>query len=253
MWKTKELANYLGMTKNGVVYLEKRGLIKGYQNQENLYRYYDEHAFVTLATIKLYERLGFSLKEAEKLIKEESGSVLQEIEKQKQLLEQEYRKKREALEVYEADVKKSAKESAEIALSQCEDYYLLYDDGSTDEKLLYNWIAAMPYVKYGVYYQFKDQAVFKRIVLISEENARKINLERSKAHHISSQLCLTGILNLYSSKEEVEILRPFYEHAEAMGYSCSNPAFAIVLHQKNIGKDYCCKTKCFLPVIRKKG
>ena len=56
------MANYLGMTKNGVVYLEKRGLIKGYQNQENLYRYYDEHAFVTLATIKLYERLGFSLR-----------------------------------------------------------------------------------------------------------------------------------------------------------------------------------------------
>lgn len=62
-YRIGELADLFGITKEGIRYLERQGLITSVRDEENGYRYYGRASTATLKTVRTYQRLGLSLNE----------------------------------------------------------------------------------------------------------------------------------------------------------------------------------------------
>ena len=62
-YRIGEIAELFGITKEGIRYLERKGLIHSVRNDDNGYRFFDRTSVATLKTIRTYERLGLSLNE----------------------------------------------------------------------------------------------------------------------------------------------------------------------------------------------
>ena len=62
-YRIGEVAELFGLTKEGIRYLEKEGIITARRNEANGYRYYDRNAVSMLKDVRVYQKLGFSLEE----------------------------------------------------------------------------------------------------------------------------------------------------------------------------------------------
>lgn len=87
-YRIGEVAKILGITVEGVRFLERNGLIHSHRNEENNYRYYDRVEVIELEQIQMYQKLGFTLKEGQQLIHDKDISEIQSMleERQKSLL-----------------------------------------------------------------------------------------------------------------------------------------------------------------------
>ena len=94
-YRIGELADFFGMTKEGIRYLEREGIIASERDEGNGYRYFPREEITRLKQIKRYQGLGFSLEEAQQLVcetrREEIGVRLaqkqQELEKKARQIE----------------------------------------------------------------------------------------------------------------------------------------------------------------------
>ena len=81
-FKTGDLAEFMGMTNMGILYLEKRGIIQSVRDT-NGYRLYSPETVTQLGIIRSYERAGFSLAEAVDLTCKDASDVQDALFKKK--------------------------------------------------------------------------------------------------------------------------------------------------------------------------
>lgn len=67
-YRIGELADFFGMTKEGVRYLERQGVIRSERDAGNGYRYYPREEITRLKQIRRFQSLGFSLEEAQQMV-----------------------------------------------------------------------------------------------------------------------------------------------------------------------------------------
>ncbi len=187
---TGEIAQYFSLTNMGVHHLEKKGVIQS-SRKENGYRIYNANELTKLGEIKSYERMGFSLNEANSfrydysLKKEKVQHKLEELAQQIELL-----KYYESLFV--DDVIKVndflTSENTKIESSICLYWYPCweeqYDLHKVSQKRLTemkkidcSWLAAMPYMLYCTKVNMNDSLIQTvRGNSIDEEYAKKENV-----------------------------------------------------------------------------
>ena len=68
-YRIKDVAKLLGMTTEGVRFFERQGVVTPQRNAGNNYRFYDRVQVIDLEQIQKYQKLGFTLKESENLLK----------------------------------------------------------------------------------------------------------------------------------------------------------------------------------------
>ena len=88
-YRIGELADLFGMTKEGVRYLERQGIIRSERDAENGYRYFSREEIIRLKQIRRYQGFGFSLEEAKRLVCETpKEDILEKLaQKQRELSE----------------------------------------------------------------------------------------------------------------------------------------------------------------------
>lgn len=67
-YRTGEMAEFFAMTKEGVRYLERQGIITSRRDEKNRYRYFTRSEITRLKEIRAYQALGFSLEEAARAV-----------------------------------------------------------------------------------------------------------------------------------------------------------------------------------------
>ena len=67
-YRTGELAGFFGMTKEGIRYLERQGIIKSVRDEKNGYRYFPREEITRLKQIRSYQSIGFGLDEAHSMV-----------------------------------------------------------------------------------------------------------------------------------------------------------------------------------------
>lgn len=88
-YRIGEMAEFFGMTKEGVRFLERQGVIRSVRDERNGYRYFPREEITRLKQIRRYQSLGFSLEEAQRIIGETGREEIAErlAEKQRELEE----------------------------------------------------------------------------------------------------------------------------------------------------------------------
>lgn len=82
-YSTKDIADIMDMTPMGIIYLEKQGAISP-KRKENGYRSYQGDDITVLGMVRLYERIGFSLKESLELKEMNRLDALSILEKKRE-------------------------------------------------------------------------------------------------------------------------------------------------------------------------
>lgn len=67
-YRIGEVADFFGLTKEGVRYYERKGLLTSIRDEQTGYRYYEREQITHLKRIRLYESMGFSLDEAWEMV-----------------------------------------------------------------------------------------------------------------------------------------------------------------------------------------
>ena len=67
-YRIGEVAEFFGMTKEGVRFLERQGIIVSQRDEANGYRYFERAEITRLKQIRSYQALGFSLEEAADMV-----------------------------------------------------------------------------------------------------------------------------------------------------------------------------------------
>ena len=242
-YRVGELADLFGLTKEGIRYYERKGLISSSRDEKNNYRYYTRNQITTLKHIRMYEGLGFSLEEAVDMLKltsleqtqENLAEKIQELQKKEQeLLEM----KNQLSAQYEAVLRI---QSGSITLREAPESYFLHR--APDEHSACNeaerqrimqlrstekaWIAAMPSVYlFAMHYDqdlnpIEDQ--FGSIVPC--ETAHRLGLPTEGAVHLPRRLCVCG------SSQSISYTHPPVHHlvswAHEHGYALCGDIGAI--------------------------
>lgn len=92
LYKISEIAEILGVTKEGVRFLERKGLLHSTRTAHNGYRYYSRSELSAVQQIRSYAAAGFTLEEAASLVlHNDEHYMLTSIERKEQALEEEIR------------------------------------------------------------------------------------------------------------------------------------------------------------------
>lgn len=178
-YSTGELARLLGMTREGVRFMEKQGIVVSQRNERNGYREFDYDQFVKLKRVRSYRSLGFSLEEARFMIDETPKGQLDALCEQKLGELEEKRRKIEEMERALRDRQRAFRAAAdgerafEIVLSPELVFFatmrnrmkLRHEELQEAERLeqLERWTQEMPVTKMFAYYdgdgvEWKGQA-----------------------------------------------------------------------------------------------
>lgn len=99
-YKTGQLSEILGLSRDALRYYEEKGIIKPRQKEENNYREYEFYDIYTLLVTDFYKKRNLSIKEVKKL---QSGSEIDELEA---LLEEKVRELEETIRIKEYTLQK---------------------------------------------------------------------------------------------------------------------------------------------------
>lgn len=69
-YRIGEVADFFGLTKEGVRYYEKKGIIRPTREEQTGYRYYEREEITRLKQIRFYQSMGFSIEESQAMIAE---------------------------------------------------------------------------------------------------------------------------------------------------------------------------------------
>jgi len=158
-YQTGDVAEFMGMTNMGVIYLEKRGIVSS-TREGNGYRSFGLEDITRLGLLRSYEKLGFTLEQALALTEAPKAALLQALEERQRTLEEQM-----AMLRY---VREGLREGGEGPLNggtahietmpelyYCpvwEDQYDMEALPPETQRLLrridVSWISAMPYMRY---------------------------------------------------------------------------------------------------------
>lgn len=207
-YRIGEVAELFGITKEGVRYYERKGIIHAQREAETGYRYYSRDEITRLKQIRLFEGLGFSLEESKAIVVE---TGYDEVSAMIDVKLEQLRKKAEAiaaasqvLERQRAAIERFEQGAIEVRMTP--DVYFLRrapDEASgrtpeerqviaktrSDEK---EWVKAMPPVwLMGMHYDRNFAPVYDVLgSAIDVDTARRLGLPTERAVVLAGRLCL---------------------------------------------------------------
>lgn len=248
-WRRAKLAKYINISQNGVKYLEKMGLIRRKEDKETGCRYYNEIAFITLATAQSYKRMGFSLKEQMRMLKVSPDEMKTMLIRQRQRLEEDYRRAVYNVEIAGARIERVLAHENRISVTECPELYWIYDEDDPTDRIQ-EWILRMPLTAHGtVYTRENGRPRFDRCITMEGDLARQLGVDRDPTvYHIPVQTALYTVIRQSSNAEDVTRLEPLYDYARQNGYVQTGDAFARVLFSQNEVTDVYSYTEIWMPV-----
>ena len=257
-FRTGDIAEFMGITNMGVLYLEKRGLLKA-DREENGYRSYSTQTLTHLGILKSYERMGFSLNEARRLADSTSTELLEALRKRRAELNSELKRIEHViagLEVDDVATDHLDDANSRIAMRPpmlyCPVWEELYDmerlDEATRRKMRdvdVSWLALMPYMKYCARISRGDGAVRleKGNCLLTEHaSGARIN---EWVTRLPPRPCLT--FN-FRGMDYGALLQMAEDHLTRMGCRMALPAYAPILFFPPDGVEARALSKMYIPV-----
>ena len=246
-YRIGEVADFFGMTKEGVRYLERQGIIESRRDENNGYRYFPREEITKMKLIRSYQAIGFTLEEAQEMIFhtrrdgliEKMGEKIRALEEKEEQLR---RMKRMLIE---------EKKAAETFFDQIHRFevvvrpaYLLFprveDEASgmtADERakiararqIEKQWIRQMPPVRLGALHVDAEGRQIEQMFgsVVPEKQAQALGLPvPESAVRLPEQRCLRGYL------ESVPGERPdpqrMFDKIQTDGMRACGAAFGII-------------------------
>lgn len=248
MGPAKDLAQYLGMTKNGVLYMEKMGLIHSTVNAENGYKYYDIPAYITLAAMAQYGRMGMSTRQRLDMMTAEPQRGTELLESYRQELEKDYRAKLHAVETMDRRLERVHQFTGRVVVESCPMMCAIYDDFQTESSILGRWIHKMPDTMYGLQYDWDEEGriSFERCIFSEEEEA-------DSSICVPEQECLYTVFPQGSLDEDIFFPEEVFRYARAHHIMVQKQGYGRVLYTQNVGKRIVSYTEIWLPIQKAGG
>lgn len=96
----KDVASWVGISPQGVRFLERKGIIAVDRNEENGRRQYTHDHGVTLSTIKSYQRMGMSLADAQRTMGNPPAETMRDLERLRARLVEEHEERLRLIDLY---------------------------------------------------------------------------------------------------------------------------------------------------------
>lgn len=213
-YRIGELADLFGMTKEGVRYLERQGIIRSERDAENGYRYFSREEIIRLKQIRRYQGFGFSLEEAKQLVCETPKEDILEKLAQKQRELSETAKQIERMQCFLAKQQEVATRllHAQERIWLGERPEMIFfprvpqeASGTTPEEKRAivraraqekEWILATPLCTPGAMHRTADGSGQRRLgSIVRAEDARAAGMqETERAIHLMPCPCICGVL-----------------------------------------------------------
>ena len=208
-YRIGEVADFFGLTKEGIRYYERKGIIAPTRDEGTGYRYYARDEITRLKQIRFYQSMGFSLEESQRMI----------VETPYDQVERRIAGKLEELSQKEAEIVRMKRdleaqmealhrfESGEVSVSRRPGMLFLQripDEASTgsreheeialarrEEKA---WIDAMPpAMLFGMHYDRNLNPVYGVLgTAITQSEALRLGLPVGRAVVLPERLCVCG-------------------------------------------------------------
>lgn len=228
LYRIGEAAEILGMTKEGVRFLERKGLLHSVRDENNGYRYYNRGSLTIVQQVRGYSALGFTLEEAADLVlQRDEGHILSALEERDKLMEEEIKAlvgKRALLQSQRELVQRaySCREERSIRAIRPA-YYLplegerVAESGSWLREAEKRWMMAAPPVMLAKQPLDKDGNLLKsKGMCVSAAEAERLGLPLRGAVYQGEELCL--IANICNPIGEVEGFRELYDWVCSRGW-----------------------------------
>lgn len=228
LYRIGEAAEILGMTKEGVRFLERKGLIRSIRDESNGYRYYDRTSLTIVQQVRGYAAMGFTLEEAADLVlQRDETHVLSTLEERDRRMEEEIRtleEKRGSLREQRELVRRAHFFREERVIRLVEPAYYLplegervAESGSWLREAEKRWMMAAPPVMLAKQPLDQDGKSLKsKGMYVTAAQARRLELPLRGAVYQEEGLCL--VANFCNPIGEEKGFRELYDWVRARGW-----------------------------------
>ena len=245
-YRIGEVAEFFGMTKEGVRYLERQGIIRSVRDESNGYRYFPREEITRLKQIKRWQGLGFSLEEAHSLTQETSrGEIAGRLSSKLEELEEKERqiKRMKSLLRSQQEIVRHLMDSKEHFRLDMRPDMLFFPrvkdeaSGCTPQEkqeiaiarsMEKAWILAAPPCTLGAMHYGRDGAE-KRIMgsIVRSESAEAANLPiTARVVRLAPCLCVCGVIEAPLG-EKPDISR-MLDYAEQSNYRLCGDVYGVL-------------------------
>lgn len=252
-YKISEIARYRGISPNGIVYLEKKGVLKSVRDESNGYRYYDEDAFTALAVINVYQQLGMSLDSAHTLYGSDPTSTLYALQQNRRTLENDYLRKMKILKRLQKNLETALQLNGRFEICRRPALWLLPISPPCPnapiekrawkrwEELNNEWDRQMPFVRYAVYYDSPGSEPM-RCSIAEVEDAKALRLsDKEPVIKLSPYRCAHTVIPLLGGNSPQDPFRTILDFLCEHALEPCGPLVGRILHsylQNNVLNSY---------------
>lgn len=272
-YRIGELADFFGMTKEGIRYLERQGVIRSERDEKNGYRYYPRDEITHLKQIRRFQSLGFSLEEAQQMVGEVRRDEIQErlAHKQRELAE-----KARQIERMQRQMTLQQEVAAHLLDPEHETIWLgerpeliffarVPDEASgatpeereaiaqarTEEKA---WILAAPPCTLGAMHYAADGSGRRALgSIVRADSAREAGLrESARTVHLMPCPCVCGVVE--GRETQPPDLSPMMDYMRAHGLTITGDVYGIFwLSYRSEAGDRCAIHEIYIPYAQNDG
>lgn len=243
-YKISEIARYREISPNGIVYLEKKGVLKSVRDENNGYRYYDEDAFATLGIINAYQQLDMSLDEARALYCSNLTDAMDALEQNRRKIEDAYLHKIRISERLQKNLEIIRQFNNHFEITQQPALWLLPISppcpNDPEKKTMWKswetlnneWDRKIPFVQYAVYYEQpgSPDTVPLRCSIAEAEEAQALGLpDREHVIKLSPCRCVHTVF-LLCDEDSMQKVRAILDYLDAHNLELCGPLIGRVLH-----------------------
>lgn len=230
-YRVGEMAELFGLTTEGIRYLEKRGFIRS-RRESNGYRTYSYTEKAKLKHIRNLCSMGFSLKEAERMVTDlPRDDILSVLDAKLEDLAQKadgIARMQRMLTEHRALVDRALQLKGNSELISCPEMIFLptavNDTPYHDHSIEKEWVAAMPLAVLAAIYDGND---IRRGMMVKAHDADTLALPASDSLiHIQPQLCVHGALE--TPPHQRRDIRPLVQWAEARGWRATGRMYCLM-------------------------
>lgn len=234
-YSTGEMAQLFGMTKEGIRFMEKKGVIVASEVDDNGYHYFDQDQVTQLKRVRSYRALGFSLEEALRMLNSaQRDTLIPDIEEKLSELEkkeQEIREMKTMLQRQHEAAKRAIEQAAEFEISMSPELIFMLrpqaisNDWRDKPALNGPWIRSMPYVSMAIY--IDQQGSERRGSSVTSADAQRLELPLTKEMiHLSPRRCVHGVIE--SPTFQKPDMQPVFDWARAHGHALSGEMICLL-------------------------
>lgn len=260
LYRIGEVAEILGLTKEGVRFLERKGLLHAVRSPRNGYRYYTRDELSIVQQIRSYASAGFTLEEAADLVlKRDTDCLSQALRQKEDRLGEEIarlREKQQLLRQQRSVIAAAASLEKGYQIRTMPSLCYLPLEGAyagresrVRQLLEKRWMSAVPHVKLAKLPLDRNGAPLdSKGVCADAREARRLGLPMDESVRLLPEgLCLSAYF-----RKPVGQTREFhalYRIAASLGYTPADDMLTVVLLSTNQDGRRCTVSMVRLPVI----